>query len=113
MIYSPPYLFQESRPEILELPETIVYNTEFEVPVANPANVERVVLLTPTSETHSLSTGRFVNLLVLESGPGGISARAPSTSSVAPPGYYLLFVVDHWGVPSVGKFVQLEAARTS
>jgi hypothetical protein len=31
----------------------------------------------------------------------------PSTSRRAPPGYYLLFVLNRNGVPSLGKIVQV------
>ena len=40
-----------------------------------------------------------------------IGCTAPPNGNVAPPGYYLLFVVDEHGVPSVGSFVQLRHAK--
>ena len=34
---------------------------------------------------------------------------APPNSNIAPPGYYMLFLLNSSGVPSVSKFVQLVA----
>ena len=36
--------------------------------------------------------------------------RAPATRNIAPPGYYMLFVTDTAGVPSVAKIVKLDPA---
>jgi hypothetical protein len=38
---------------------------------------------------------------------GVLNLTAPPNSNIAPPGYYLLFVLNSAGVPSVGQFVQL------
>lgn len=40
-------------------------------------------------------------------GSGVLKARAPANGNLAPPGYYLLFVLDSKGVPSPGLFVRL------
>ena len=39
----------------------------------------------------------------------GLQLMTPPSAGVAPPGYYMLFVLDKKGVPSVAKWVQLEA----
>ena len=40
---------------------------------------------------------------------GGLRLTAPATTSIAPPGYYMLFLVHSAGVPSVARFVRLSA----
>jgi hypothetical protein len=35
-------------------------------------------------------------------------ARVPTSTNVAPPGWYMLFVVSDNGVPSVGRFIQIQ-----
>jgi hypothetical protein len=37
----------------------------------------------------------------------GLQLMTPPSAGVAPPGYYMLFVLDKKGVPSVAKWVQL------
>ena len=34
--------------------------------------------------------------------------QAPDTAEIAPPGYYMLFILDENRVPSIGKIVKLE-----
>jgi uncharacterized membrane protein len=41
---------------------------------------------------------------------GDLTLTAPPNGNIAPPGYYLLFLVNGAGVPSVASFVQLTAA---
>ena len=37
----------------------------------------------------------------------GVTLTAPPNGNIAPPGYYMLFVVDTTGVPSVAAFVKV------
>src|SRR4051812_13377802 len=39
---------------------------------------------------------------------GGVRLTGPATPELAPPGYYMLFLVNGQGVPSVAKFVRLD-----
>jgi hypothetical protein len=54
---------------------------------------------------------RLVNL-VFTAGSGVLNVTMPSSSNVAPPGYYLLFLLNSAGVPSVAQFVQLDIPPT-
>jgi Domain of unknown function (DUF1929) len=38
---------------------------------------------------------------------GGLSVTAPFNGNLAPPGYYMLFILNTNGVPSVAPFVQI------
>ena len=58
--------------------------------------------------THGDDQGqRYVPLAFTASG-SAVTAAAPATVSIAPPGYYMLFVTDIHGVPSVAKIIKLE-----
>ena len=39
--------------------------------------------------------------------PTGVDVTVPATAEIAPPGYYLLFLVTANGVPSVGEFLRI------
>jgi hypothetical protein len=41
-------------------------------------------------------------------GPGGLAVTAPASSSICPPGYYMLFLVNGAGVPSVAKMIRID-----
>ena len=49
---------------------------------------------------------RFIPLSFQQAG-GGLTLTAPSSANVAPPGYYMLFIVNSNGVPSIAPFVRL------
>jgi hypothetical protein len=38
---------------------------------------------------------------------GTLSVRMPGDADIAPPGYYMLFVLDRSGTPSVARWVRL------
>jgi hypothetical protein len=49
---------------------------------------------------------RFVRLPLIVDGDGTV-ATVPESRGSVPPGYYMLFVVDSAGVPSLAKFVHI------
>jgi len=54
-----------------------------------------------------------LNVLPFTPGTGVVDITAPAHPNLAPPGYYMLFLVDANGVPSVGAVVQLGATASS
>ena len=41
---------------------------------------------------------------------GGLNVTAPSNPNIAPPGYYMLFILNGSGVPSVAKIIQISGS---
>jgi hypothetical protein len=113
-IYSPPYLFDGDqlapRPVIDDAPTEVPYGAGFGVAVSN-REAGRAVLVAPGATTHGADMNqRIVNLQTIDDVPGkGLDVRAPASSDVAPPGYYMLFVLDKTGTPSVARWVRLGA----
>jgi hypothetical protein len=52
---------------------------------------------------------RLVELTILGQSGGQLSLQAPPTANVAPPGVYMLFVLNAQGVPGQAAFLQLVA----
>ena len=105
-IYSPPYLFQGARPQILSVasPEWSYGSTE-QITVDSP--VTRAALIRPAAVTHSSDPNqRYVELPMTVSGTS-IGLHVTSNPNIAPPGWYMLFVVGAGGVPSVAQWVHL------
>jgi hypothetical protein len=51
---------------------------------------------------------RHVELKVKGRQPGeGLTVKAPPSAGVAPPGYYMLFVLNKRGEPSVARWIKL------
>jgi hypothetical protein len=107
-IYSPPYLFTgTARPVISSVPAAVAYNSTFTVQTPNAASIRSIVLIRPGAPTHAFDMEQRLVGMTFAPVPGGLSVTAPRDSNLAPPGYYLLFIVDANGVPSVGRFVKL------
>jgi hypothetical protein len=109
-IFSPPYLHQAPRPTIAHAPFEIEVGREFEVQVPDAEHVDEVVLIRPGSTTHCVNTDqRFVEAAIHFTTTGALTALIPRVEGkpyVAPPGYYMLFVLRE-GVPSAARFVRV------
>jgi hypothetical protein len=120
-IYSPPYLFDGEtaapRPGITSLPpmgETggVLYGERFGVGVSGARPVDKAVLVAPAATTHGVNMNqRRIELEVLTRQPGGLEVRAPSSAALAPPGWYMLFVLDSEGTPSEAGWVWMRTER--
>lgn len=110
-IYSPPYLFRGPRPEIAGAPEAVEFGAPFTVAVAG-APATRAVLVAPGAVTHAVDMHQRVVPLAGTARPdGGLDLQAPASGELAPPGFYMLFVLTADGVPSVARWVKLGAAE--
>jgi galactose oxidase-like protein/glyoxal oxidase-like protein len=108
-IYSPPYLFRGARPTIASAPATLRWNTRFGV--ASPDDdVIRAVLMAPAATTHATDMNqRALNLRISKRADGlGYDVTSPLTPAAAPPGVYMLFLLNSRGVPSVARWVRLD-----
>jgi Domain of unknown function (DUF1929) len=52
-------------------------------------------------------TQRLVDLPFTLVPPNTLSADVPAEPNIAPPGWYMIFLTDHDGVPSLGHWVHL------
>ena len=117
-IYSPAYLFNPdgtpaTRPSITGVtPAVIGYGTSFQVQTPDAANIASVVLVKDGAVTHSFNMDQRLVGLVSSAGSGVLNVTGPPNGNIAPPGYYMLFLINKAGVPSVAKFVQVSTAPT-
>ena len=107
-IFSPPYLFRGARPTIGTAPDIINFGQEFTIGTLD--DVTKAVLVAPGADTHGNNMHQRLVPLTINPTLDGITASAPASPRVAPPGYYMLFVLNSLGVPSVAKWVLLTAA---
>ena len=109
-IFSPPYLFNGARPVITSVPSKVPYSSPVFVQTPDAAGITRVSLIRTGSDTHSFDqNARMLPLSFTQAG-GGIEVQMPLNGNYAPPGYYMLFIVNSQGVPSTGAMVQLGTA---
>ena len=107
-IYSPPYMFQGNRPVIQSVPSVIQYGQSFQLSFTSSTASNRVALIRNSCATHSVNMDqRYVRLADLTNGSGTFTVPTPATGNLAPPGYYMLYVIDQNGVPSVSASVHV------
>jgi Domain of unknown function (DUF1929)/PKD domain len=115
-IYTPAYLFNPdgtlaARPAITGVPTSgIGYGTAFQVQTPDAASISSVVLMRPGAPTHAFDMEQRLVAMNFTAGSGVLNVTAPPNGNMAPPGYYMLFILNSSGVPSVAQFVQLTPA---
>jgi hypothetical protein len=116
-IYQPSYLFNSdgspaTRPSIgTGAPASLTYGQSFTVPTPHASSIASVVLMKAGAVTHSFDMDqRYVGLsFSVEAGASsaGLTVSGPPNSNIAPPGYYMLFLVNKAGTPSLATWVQV------
>jgi hypothetical protein len=106
--YSPPYLFKGARPTITQAPAQIQHNATFFVGTPDAASIGSVVLIRTGAVTHFFDENERYLPLTFSQTTGGLNVTAPVDANLAPPGIYMLFIVNANGVPSVAPFVQVQ-----
>ncbi|KAJ8764859.1 hypothetical protein K2173_010324 [Erythroxylum novogranatense] len=118
--FYPPYLISDiTRPSInlTKIGVNINYKqkfaVQFDLPSVTSIGKIYVTMVAPSFTTHSFSMNQRLLVLVLDNELQKLTAdkylaivNAPPTAALAPPGYYLLFVV-HEGIPSKGAWVHV------
>jgi hypothetical protein len=107
-MFAPPYLFKGARPTISSAPTTVSYGEVFSVTTPNIGQVTEVRWIRLGSVTHAFDMGQRANTLEFTATDAGVDVTAPANPNLAPPGYYMLFVLNRNQVPSVGKIVRIQ-----
>ena len=102
----PPYMGSNTRPQITTFPSSMQYDTQYEI-TTDSANITRVSLIRMSSTTHNNNMDQRCLFLNIIDNSATLKIQSPKDGSWAPPGYYLLFVVDDHGIPSIGKSVRV------
>lgn len=106
-IYSPPYLFRGARPTIASAGATAPRGGSLAITSPQAAGVTSVALIRASSTTHQIDPDqRHLPLGFTVSGDD-ITARLPANTTLTPPGYYMLFILNGNGVPSVASWVRI------
>lgn len=124
-IYWPPYLFDGNdcalRPVVRGVGApaapaegarqwaTLTYGESFGIFSEHARSGMKAVLVAPAATTHGIDMNQRivplrVNAFLAE---GGLNVRMPTVAAVAPPGYYMLYVIDAAGTPSVARWVHV------
>jgi hypothetical protein len=106
-IYSPPYLFAGPQPTITSAPASIEGGQTFFVATPDAANITQVSWIRLGAVTHTFNQEQRISFLSFSQATGGLNVTAPPSANLAPPGYYMLFLLSN-GVPSVASIIQVD-----
>ena len=107
-VFTPSYLLRGPRPTITAAPASVTYGATLDIDTPEAGGIDSVALVRPCAMTHHTDAGqRYVRLPITGRDPGRIHVQAPADGNIAPPGYYMLFILDAAGVPSVAHSIRL------
>lgn len=109
-IFSPAYLSAGRRPSIKWAPRRVHHGQCFRIATLQACEIEKVVFVRPMAFTHHTDSEQRVLQLRFSKCRNVLTVLAPGGNHPhphAPRGYYMLFVLNTKGVPSVAKFVHL------
>ncbi len=117
-IWSPPYLFNSDgslapRPSLTGAPAKVGYNAPFSVQTPDAASISSVVLMHLGSFTHAFDFDQRLVEMSFTKGSGTLTVTSPPNGNIAPPGPYMLFILNASGVPSVAKMITLATNPTN
>jgi hypothetical protein len=113
--FEPPYLYKKdgsgqkaTRPVINSAPSSATYGEDFDISTDQAGSIAKVGLVRLGAATHSQDQGQRYVPLSFDPSSSKITATAPATSNIAPAGYYMLFIIDDAGVPSIAKMIKIQ-----
>ncbi len=106
-IYSPPYLFRGPRPVITGGPAQVPRGGSASFTTPNSAEIEKVRLIHPSAATHDTDVEQRSIAISFTRTAGGIHIQVPKVAGLVPLGWYMLFIDNGKGVPSVARWVQI------
>ncbi|MBD0300838.1 MAG: DUF1929 domain-containing protein, partial [Tolypothrix sp. T3-bin4] len=103
-IYSPEYM-SRSRPIIQSAPEALNYGRQFTIQTPQARNIKWVSLIRPMATTHSCDTEqRLVDVPINSRNATSLNVTLRANRNIAVPGWYMLFISDNNGTPSVATW---------
>jgi plastocyanin len=113
-LYHPPYLFRGPRPFIEACPSEWTYGSEIAIHSPQAEQIRWVHLIRPMAVTHSDDTSqRLVDLPIEHRDVCHLHVKVTDNPNLAPPGWYLLFLCDKDGIPSVAEWIHLDRTVTA
>ena len=99
-VFEPAYVGQSGRPTISSAPDNIGYSMGFTVATNQANSIARVALMRCGSITHGFNSDqRYVGLQFAVEDSQHLTVTSPPDGRIAPPGYYMLWLIDDQGRP--------------
>jgi Domain of unknown function (DUF1929) len=106
-IYSPSYLYRGPRPVITDGSTVLSRGGDAEFSTPDPDSLATAKLMRPSAVTHTTDIQQRSITLTMTRKHHAISLHIPPQAGLVPPGWYMLFLTDHAGIPSVARWVKV------
>ncbi|HSN12434.1 MAG TPA: fibronectin type III domain-containing protein [Propionibacteriaceae bacterium] len=110
--YTPSYLLNGARPTISSAPSGATYGSTFTIGTPDASSIKAVNLVSLGADTHQSDMSQHFVPLSFTAGSGSLTVQAPSAAALAPPGYYMVFILNGSGVPSVASIIKITRTLT-
>lgn len=108
-IFEPPYLFKGARPTITSVaPASVGYAGTIALATPNAAQITGARWIRLGSVTHAFDMSQRANTLSFTRTSIGVEIATPANPNLAPPGHYMVFILNRNGVPSTGRIIRVQ-----
>jgi hypothetical protein len=103
-----PSYYNATRPTISSDPTVGNYGGTINIPTPDAPDVQKVSLIRLGTFTHGFNSElRFIWLQIQSKGSSSVTVSAPVNAKIAPPGYYMIHVLNSAGVPSKARVIKI------
>lgn len=106
-IYTPPYLYRDSRPSLSGGPKTIARGASATFTSQHTTSIKTARLIRPSASTHVTDVDQRSIALDFQKTENGITVTVPKNRNLVESGWYMLFVTDDQGTPSKAQWVKV------
>ena len=107
-MFTPPYMFGPARPAIGQVATEWHYGQAVDIASPQAATILWAELIRCGITTHAFDNSqRLIDLPIAAHPAGTLKVNTPDAPTIAPPGWYMLFLVDQHHIPSVATWIHL------
>ncbi|MFF9273650.1 radical copper oxidase GlxA [Streptomyces griseosporeus] len=106
-IYTPPYLYRDSRPSLSDGPSTIRRGGSGTFTSQHASSLKKARLIRPSASTHVTDVDQRSIALDFKVSGDKVTVTVPKSRNLVPSGWYMLFVDDDQGTPSKAQWVRV------
>jgi hypothetical protein len=106
-VYSPPYLYHGPRPRLTGGPSQLRRGQSARFTTPDSGSIVKARLMHPSAVTHVTDVQQRSIALSVTRQPGAVRLTVPRGAGLVPTGWYMLFVDNGRGVPSVARWVKI------
>lgn len=116
-VFYPPYLFDGNQPAVRPTytlaEDDFVYGESLAMSTSGSNPISRAVLIKTSSVTHSFNVDQRIVELGFSTSGSTLTATIPSDPNLATPGFYMLFLIDSAGTPSVANIISVSDGNSA